>query len=237
MRNGFFIWRREVAAYLHTPMAYALMAGFLVIGGYFFSVFLVSSQQADMRPFFSNMSLILLFMAPILTMRLWAEESSHGTDEVLLTQPVTFTQAVLAKYLAAVAIFAIMLLITGLYPLILNYYGRPEWGVVITGYLGFMLLGGTFLAAGLFTSSLSDSQMVAGVVGFALLLLLWVISWAADALGGQLGEILKLLSVTEHYQDFHRGIIDTRNVIFYLSWIAGFNFFTIRMVEKRTWGN
>ncbi len=237
MRNAFFIWKREVLAYLQTPTAYAAMAVFLVIGGYFFSVFLINTQQADMRPFFGNMGLIMLFISPVLTMRLLAEETSQGTDEILFTQPITYTQAVLGKYLAAVTVFLIMLLISGVYPIILEYYGNPEWGVVMTGYLGFLLLGSTFLAVGLFTSSLTDSQMVAGIIGFAVLLLLWVVSWAADTIGGTVGSILRVMAVTEYYQDFRRGIIDTRNVLFYLSFIVGFLFLTGRMVEKRTWGS
>ncbi len=237
MRTAYYIWRREVFNYLYTPMAYVAAAVFLVIGGYFFSVLLFASQQADMRPYFSNMGLIMLFIAPLLTMRLLAEESSQGTDEVLFTQPVTITQVVLGKYAAAVTVFLMMMLSASVYPLILEYYGQPEWGVMLTGYLGFALLGASFLAVGLFASSLTDNQMIAALVGFALLLLLWIISWAADAVGGMAGQVLRLISVTEYYQDFRRGILDTTNIAFYLTFITGFVFLAGRFVDRRTWGS
>jgi len=235
MRETWAIFKRELGTYLLTPTAYAAMAGFLVIAGYFFSVSVLGTRMADMRGVMGNMSLVFLFIAPILTMRLLADEARQGTAELIFTSPVTITQVVVGKYLAALAVLLLLTGITFTYPAILELQGGPDWGPIWAGYLGFFLLAATFLAAGMFTSSLTDSQMVAGVLGFALLLLLWVISWAGDTLGPPLDGILRSLSVTEHFLDFRKGIIDTKHIVFYLSMIAGFLFLSVRVVESRNW--
>jgi len=232
------IWsvlKRELKTYLYTPLAYALAAVFLVIGGYFFSIILLQSQLADLRPFFGNMGLITAFLAPVLTMRLLADEARQGTGELLFTSPLTITQAVVGKYLASVGVVILILAVTLFYPGLLEYYGNPDWGPVAAGYLGFVLMVGVFLAVGTFTSSLTDSQLIAGALGFALLLGLWVIGWAADAVAGPVGEVLSELSVPQHFLDFRKGIIDTEHIVFYLSLIAGFLFLAIQVMMRKTW--
>ena len=235
MTKVWYIFKREVKAYLYTPLAYALAAVFLVIGGYFFSVMLFSSQQADLRPFFGNMGLISAFLAPILTMRLLADEARQGTGELLFTSPLTIGQAVLGKFLAAVAVVVLILSVTLLYPGCLEYYGNPDWGPVASGYLGFVLMVGVFLAAGVFTSSLTDSQLIAGASGFALLLGLWIIGWAADSLGGTVGEVVEYLSVPQHFLDFRKGVVDTEHIVFYASLIIGFLFLAVQVMARKTW--
>ncbi len=235
MKKIWAVTKREISTYLYTPTAYAVLAAFLVISGYFFSLSVLTTQSASVQSTLGNAGLIMVFMAPILTMRLLAEESNLGTSEVLFTTPVSIGQVVAGKFLGGFAIITLLIVLMMAYPLVLDYYGNPDWGVMLSGYLGFWLMAGAFLAAGIFTSSLTNSQMVAGVAGIALLMLLWVIDWAAQALGAPLEQILMPLSVTRHFADFNRGIIDTQSIIFYLSLIVGFLFLSGRVLESRQW--
>ena len=235
LAKTWFIFRREVAAYFLSPAAYAVMAVYLLICGYFFSVSLIASQAAEMRGALGNMGITFLFMAPILTMRLLAEERRQGTDELLLTSPLSVGAIVAGKYLAVTAVYALILTITGIYPVIISIFGDPDAGPIITGYIGLFLLGASFLAVGVFASSVTDNQMVAGVVGFGILLLLWIFSWAGDALANDLGRALQAVSILNRFDDFRKGILDLANVLFYLSYIFGFLFLAVRMVEKRRW--
>lgn len=235
MKKIWSVAKREFTSYLYTPMAYALMAGFLMITGYFFSMSVLGTRLAMVRPMLGNAGLVLVFLAPILTMRLLADEVQQNTAEVLFTTPVTTGQVVAGKFLGALGVVTIMMIIMLVFPLTLDQFGNPDWGVVLSGYLGFWLMAGGFLAAGLFTSSLTDSQLVAGVAGVALLLLLWVIDWAGSTLGEPFEAILARLSVTGNFVDFSRGIIDTQHIVFYLSMIIGFLFLSIRVLDSRQW--
>lgn len=235
LAKTWYVFRREMAAYFLSPVAYVVMAVYLLICGYFFSVSLIATQAAEVRGVLGNMGITFLFMAPVLTMRLLAEERRQGTDELLLTSPLSVGEIVAGKYLAAAAMFAVTLLITGLYPGIVAIYGDPDIGPILTGYLGLFLLGSAFLAVGVFASSVTDNQMVAGVIGFGILLLLWVFSWAGDSLANEIGRVLSAVSILSRFDDFRRGILDLANVIFYLSYIAGFLFLAVRMVERRRW--
>ncbi len=235
MRKIWIVAKRELMTYLQTPMAYALMAGFLMITGYFFSMSLLGSRAASVQSMLGNAGLILVFVAPILTMRLLADEDRQGTSEILFTTPVSVGQVVVGKFAGALMIMTALLLIMLVFPLVVDQFGNPDWGVVLSGYFGFWLMMTAFLAAGVFTSSLTDSQLVAGVAGVALLLLLWVIDWAAGSLGAPIGPILARLSITNHFVEFNRGIIDTKNIVFYLSLTFGFLFLGTRIVESRRW--
>ena len=230
-----WIARRELRAYFLSPLAYVVTAVFLLINGYIFAAMLLTSRYADLRLVLANMAVTLIFIVPVLTMRVLAEERRQGTDELLLTSPLTVAQIVIGKYLAALVLYALILALTGVYPLILWKYGHPEFMPMLTGYLGVFLLGAAFLAAGVFASSLSDSQVVAGAVGFGLLLTLWIIDWAAGGLQGTAAKILQQLSVLRHLGDFQKGVIDSGHVLFYLSLGFVFLFLAVRMVEKRRW--
>jgi len=235
MNKVWTIAKREVYCYLFTPTAYALMAAFLTVSGYFFAISVISSRYASVQSMLGNSGLIMVFVAPLLTMRLLADEANQGTEEMLFTNPVTTGQVVAGKFLGAAIILTVLILIMLIYPFVLDYYGNPDWGVTIAGYIGFWLMSNAFLAAGIFTSSLTDSQLVAGVSGVALLLLLWVIDWAGGALGPPMEDIFYHLSVTERFIDFNRGIIDTGNVSFYVCLIIGFLFLSVRVVDSRQW--
>jgi ABC-2 type transport system permease protein len=248
------IFKKELRLYFVSPIAYAVFAIFsLVAGWFFYNVFafytLVSMQAAmnpsmarDMsvtegvlRPLFQNISVIMLLMMPILTMRLIAEEKKSGTIELLLTFPVRDGEVLMGKYLAALTLFAGMLALTLVYPVLVAWTTRLEWGPLLTGYLGLLLQGAAFIAIGILISSLTENQIVAAVATFGVLLIFWVISWAQDAAGPNLGRVLSHLSLTEHFDSFAKGVIDTKDVIYYLNLIILSLFLTLRSLESKRW--
>lgn len=235
MSGSWVVLKKELRGFLLSPLAYVLLAVILGLGGYFFAIFLLITGVASMNGFFSNMGVVLIFIAPVLTMRLLAEEQQRGTMELLMTTPISITQVVLGKFFAAVVVFALALVISLIYVLILLNFGKPEIGPIMTSYLGFLLLGATYLAVGLFASSLTDSQMVAGVVGFGILLVFWVVGWVAGTIPGVAGQVAGAISILDHNSDFIKGVVDTTHIVYYLSMIVAFLYLTVRMVERRTW--
>lgn len=248
------VFKKEMRLYFVSPIAYAIFAIFALISGWFFyNVFafyaLVSMRAAMnpmlgrdlsvaegvLRPLFSNISVIMLLMMPILTMRLFAEEKRSGTIELLLTYPVRDGEVLLGKYLAALAVFVGMLGLTLVYPALVLWTADLEWGPLATGYLGLLLQGAAFIAVGLLISSLTENQVVAAVATFGTLLIFWVISWAADAAGPTLGQILAHISLTEHFDSFGKGVIDTKDVIYYLNLTVLSLFLTLRSLESKRW--
>jgi ABC-2 type transport system permease protein len=234
------IARRELDAYFVSPIAYLVTAAFLVISGFFFSVFLISAQQQPnnditqvMQGLFNNINVILLFIAPLLTMRLLADEQRSGTIEVLLTAPVRDWEVVLGKFLAALALFLVMLLLTLLYPLFIwRMGGNPDWGPVFGGYLGLILLAGATLSIGTLASALTENQIVAAVIAFAILLVLWLIGAAGTVWTGA-AEVFRALSILERSDNFARGVINLEDIVYYLSLIIGTLFITTRILETR----
>jgi ABC-2 type transport system permease protein len=188
-----------------------------------------------LRPLFSNLSVILLLIMPLLTMRLIAEERRAGTIELLLTYPIRDGAVLAGKYLAALALYAMMIGLTLAYPAMVAYFAQLEWGPLLTGYLGLLLMGAAFLAVGLFASSLTENQIVAAVITFGVLLMFWVIGWSADYAGGAFGRVLAHLSILEHNESFSRGVVDTKDVIYYVNFTALALFLTLRALESRRW--
>lgn len=231
------IFKRELRSYLLSPLAYVLLAVFVGLGSYFFSVILLSTRIADLGGYFANMALVAMFIAPLLTMRLWSEEEQKGTAELLLTSPVTMAGIVLGKYLAALVVYLVAVGISLLYPLILGLYGEPDWGPVISSYLGFILLGATYLAVGFFASSLTSSQLLAGVTGIGILLLFWIVGWLSSALGPGVGQVAGYLSVLNQFDDFLKGILDSTHLVYYGSLIAAFLFLSVQNLQRRVWGD
>jgi len=172
---------------------------------------------------------------PMITMRTYAEEKRSGTIELLLTSPLTDVQIILGKFLGAMGLFAAMLLVTMLDIAILFRLGNPEWKPIVTGYLGLLLMGGCFISVGLLISSLTKNQIVAGFMTFAVFLLLWVINWFGEGSGPTGRAVLSFLSITEHLDDFTRGIIDTKHVVYYLSFITFGLFLTAKSVDSERW--
>jgi ABC-2 type transport system permease protein len=235
MRNIWAIARREIASYFVSPVAYVVGALFLLISGFLFAVILGQSNEASMRGIFGNFAVIFLFIVPALTMRLLAEEQRTGTLELLLTAPVRDYELVLGKFLGVFLLLLILLAATLVYPAILVIADNPDRGPILSGYLGVILAGAAFLAIGLFASSLTQNQIIAALLAFAILLLFWL----ADALGnftaGRIGDLFRFLSLTRHFDEFPRGVIDTRHVIYFLSVIAAALFFTVQSVQARRW--
>lgn len=248
------IYRKELQHYFQSMTAYVMIGSFLALSGYFFySVFRYYnylSYQAGrepyladnlnliegvMRPLMGNVSVVLLFVLPLLTMRLLAEERRQGTFELLLTYPLSDLAAVMGKYLAALTVFAVMIAGTLLYPLMLAIFSNPEPGPIVTGYLGLFLMGTSFIAMGIFFSSLTSSQIVAGAATFGVSLFFLVIGWASPFAGPTLAKVITQLSLLEHYNSFSKGIIDLHDVTYYLFLTTFFLFVTLRSLESSHW--
>jgi ABC-2 type transport system permease protein len=255
MTNVLAIARRELHSYFASPIAYVIIGLFALLFGWFFNAILgffvqqsmqmgqfgmpgpavMNINQQLIRPLFLNASVVILFVMPMITMRTYAEEKRSGTIELLLTSPVRDVEIILGKFLGALGLYGLMLGITLVYMVILFWYGDPEPWPVAAGYLGLVLLGGCFLSLGLFISSLTKNQIVAGMITFAAFLMLWVINWLGDSAGPTTQAIVSYLSITEHFDDFARGVIDTKHVVFYLSFIVFGLFLTAKSVDSERW--
>jgi ABC-2 type transport system permease protein len=236
VQNTLAIAQRELKSYFVSPVAYVVTAFFLVVAGYLFSAILLQSNEATLRFLQSNLSVIWLFVTPFLTMRLLAEEQRTGTIELLLTNPVREFEVVLGKYLGALTFLFFMLAFTLYYPaLIYLLQGRPDVGPMAAGYLGIVLQAGAFLAVGLLASSLTDNQMISAMLSFAVLLIMWLADAVANNLGSPAREIFRYLSITQHFQDFPRGIIDTTHVVYFLSVVAACLALTMLSLQTRRW--
>jgi ABC-2 type transport system permease protein len=252
MRNILAITQREVSAYFVSPIAYVLIGFFALLFGWFFYVPLAYFEQQSMQmgmnptqalninqmlvgPTLMNTTVIMLFLFPLITMRTYAEEKRSGTIELLLTSPVTDVEIIIGKFLGAMLLYAAMLAVTLLHMAILFIFGDPEWKPIATGYLGLLLMGGCFLSLGLFISSLTKNQIVAAMATFAVFLMLWVINWISTFVGPTTQTVLQYLSLTEHFDDFAKGIIDTKHVIYYLSFMAFGLFLTAKSVDSERW--
>jgi len=187
------------------------------------------------RPLFLNASVLLLFVLPMITMRTYSEEKRSGTIELLLTAPLTDFQIIMGKFLGAMALYAAMLAVTLVHLGVLFAFGTPEWIPIATGYLGLLLMGGCFISVGLLISSFTRNQIVAVMATFAVFLLLWVINWAGPLTGPRTSAVLDYLSITSHLDDFTRGVVDTKHVVYYVSFIAFGLFLTARSVDTERW--
>ena len=243
MSNILAIAHKEVKGYFASPIAYIVIGFSAILFGWFFINILYYFERISMQagtgfggapgsvnvnemvisPLLLNVSVILLFTLPLVTMRIYSEEKRSGTIELLLTSPLTDLQIVVGKFLGGLVLYAAMLAITMVHVGFLFVFGNPEWRPVATGYLG------------LFISSLTRNQIVAGMVTFAVFLLLWVINWIATFTGPTTQAVLNYLSITDHLSDFARGVIDTKHLVYYVSFIAFSLFLTVRAVDSERW--
>jgi ABC-2 type transport system permease protein len=252
--NVLAIFKREVRAYFTSPIAYVLLAIFAFICGFMFTNILAQFQRISfqsamnpgmaqglnatewvVRPLLRNVAVILLFLMPIITMRLFAEERKTGTLELLLTFPIRDVELLAGKFLAAVAVLLLMLALPLVNTLMLAALAPLEWRAISVAFAGLILLGMTFLAMGLFFSSLTENQIVAAVLTFGAALVFWIIEWAADAAGGGFGQVLSHLSIIRHFDSFQRGVIESKDLIFYLNFIFFGLFLTMRSIESHRW--
>jgi ABC-2 type transport system permease protein len=253
MRNVWTIARRDLRAYFTSPIAYIVIAGFLVIMGWMFFFNLshfnlqnlqyqqfnmgkgVSITDGIIRPLYGNMNVIFLFLVPFITMRLFAEERKQHTIELLMTSPVTLTEIIFGKFLSSLLLVLVMLALTTVYPIILFLKGNPDLGPIVSSYLGTLLLAGCYLSLGVLFSSLTENQIVAGALTFAAGLFFWLVSWAQQAAGPFWSDVLSYLSLIQHYNNFSQGLIDSSDVIFYCSFIGIGLFLTHRVLDSFRW--
>ena len=234
MKNVLYIAGKELRSYFVSPVAYVIVALWLVATGFFFWLVVSSSGDASMRSVFGVTIVLLLLISPALTMRLLAEESRTGTLELLLTAPVRDWSVVVGKFLGALGLYAVMIGLTLFYPILLVILnGNPDWGPIWSGYLGLLLLGMAFLSVGLFASSLTSNQMVSAVIAFVILLVLFIIGQVAANLGAGVSDFVAKLSLSDRFDPFPRGIVDLKDVIFYLTFTAVMLFITVQRVEAR----
>jgi ABC-2 type transport system permease protein len=248
MSGMFAIMRKEWKHYFITPAAYVVMALFAVISAFFFysmlAVFVVQSLGGGqfgggnldvnaqvLQPLAFDIGITLLFLLPMITMRLYAEEANSGTIELLKTSPIRRLDIILGKFFAAFGLLIILLIIAALYVAVVAHFGSPDLRAAAAGFLGLALLGGAFLAIGLLISSFTKNQIVAGVITFVLFLLLWVADWVTAYGSGAVSKVIAYLSVTSHLQNFTQGIVDLKDVVFYLSLIVAGLFLTARRME------
>jgi ABC-2 type transport system permease protein len=230
------IFRREFNAYFTSPTGYIFLGMALLLSGWFFSVGNLMTLSTDMSGFFDSLGLIFLFLVPMLTMRLLAEEKRNKTDQILLTAPVSVFQIVFGKYLAALAIFGLSLVIMLIYPLILQFYSTPPIGSILVLYVGFFLLGAALLAVGLFISALTESQITSAIASFAAMLFLWLADLIASLVGNQvLSTVIGWLSVLKRFEEFTLGVLNFSSIVYYISFAAVFVFLTIQVIEKKRW--
>jgi ABC-2 type transport system permease protein len=254
MSNILAITQKELKGYFASPIAYVVIGFYALIYGFFFYSLVLYFDRQSMqmlglgagsppvnvnenmiRPAFLNAMVVFLFVLPMITMRTYSEEKRSGTIELLLTSPLTDFEIIMGKFLGAMSLYVAMLAVTLIHIGLLFMASRPEWIPILTTYLGLILMGGCFIAVGLLISSLTKNQIVAVMVTFTVFLMLWVINWIASFTGPTAQQVLNYLSITDHLDDFTRGIIDTKHVVYYVSFIAFGLFLTARAVDTERW--
>jgi ABC-2 type transport system permease protein len=253
VKNIWTICQRELYAYFVSPIAWVLLTIFAVLSGFFTYIISASFVRAGLEsqmsgqpiplnvneqiiaPCFSNIAVVGLFLIPLISMRLFAEEKRQGTIELLATSPVHDLEIVIGKWLSAVLMYGALLLVLLLDFVFLFMYGNPDWKPVVTGFLGILLQGATLLAFGTFISTLTRNQIVAGAIGFALALVLWILNWTTAFGNSDLVQVLNYVSILSHMDSFSRGVIDTKDLVYYLSMIFLGLFLTARSLESLRW--
>jgi ABC-2 type transport system permease protein len=251
--NVITICRKEIGSYFRSPIAYGVMAFFALVTGYFFyagvAVYLAQAIRSSMmgqaipmnvdeivvRNVLGNTAVVGLFLIPMITMRLFAEEKRSGTIELLVTSPIRDIEIIVGKWMAALILYMAMLALVLINLLVLFAYGKPDWRPMMVGFLGLTLMGGSLLAIGTFVSTWTKNQIVAGTAGFGICLMLWVLEWSSSFSSSTGGRIASYLSVLSHFDSFSRGVLDSKDIIFYFSMIVFGLFLTARSMESMRW--
>lgn len=252
--NFYPVFKKEMRSYFHSPIAYVVFFVFVSICGYFFftdlTYYNMLSFQASrnpylmgnlnpsemvIRPMFGNISVIMLFILPMLTMRLFSEERKSGTFELLFTYPLRDWEILLGKFFACLTVALMMVSLTVLYPVLVAWLTTPELGTILTGYLGLIFLGAAFISLGILISSLTENQIVAVALTFGAMMILFVVGWSETYAGPFWGTFLSDISITRHFQSFSKGVLDTRDIVFYLLFTLLFMFLTLRSLESKRW--
>jgi len=235
MRNMWLFCQKELRAYFNSPVAYIVLTVFLLIVGYFFTAPLFLNGQATMRPLFSMVPLVFLFFVPAITMRLLAEEKRSGAIELLVTLPTRDWEIVLGKFAAAWLLIATAVLLTLVYTFSVSALGDLDGGETFGGYLGMLLLGGAFAAIGVWASSLTRNQIVAFIIALALIAALYLVGDLLALMPISLAPVLQFVSVSYHFENIARGVVDTRDLIYYFSLIFLMLYLANRALESRKW--
>jgi ABC-2 type transport system permease protein len=235
MNNAITIFRREMRSYFNSPVAYIVITLFLLVSGYFFSSTLFLNNSADLRSLFGIAGFILMLFTPAVTMRLLAEERRAGTIEILVTLPVTDEEIVVGKFLAGFALTAISIVLTFIAYLTITALGNADTGAAFGGYLGLILMGGVYVAIGMFTSSLSPNQIIAFIVGFVIIFAFFMLDKILPFMPDALASFFEYLSIDYHYGNISRGVIDSRDLIYYFSMIFFFLYLAVKMTQLRKW--
>ena len=237
MRGITLIFSKELSTYLGSPMAYIVSAIFIALSGASFTTYLAQTSYTDtsIRGFLEAAQLLIMLFSVLLTMRLISEEKKLGTWELLLTAPVREYEIVLGKFFSSLFVLAGMLILTLYFPILLMIFGDPDTGPILTSYLGLILLGSASLAIGIFTSSLTANQMVSAVIAVGILYGLWFLGIISNLIPEPASAILSYFSLSYHFPNFIRGVVDTRDIIYYISVTAVFLFLSVRSIETERW--
>ena len=256
MRNVLTIAGKEIRSYFSSPVAYVLLAAYLALAGYFFYALLIAFNQtlqiySMMRnpemltrfnlnqmvivPLLHNMSVLLIFIVPAVTMRMFPEEKRAGTYELLLTSPVRVGEIVLGKFLGGLALVLLMVALSGLFGLLVTIYGNPELPMMLSGYLGLALMAMSFLAIGTLISSFTDNVVIAYVGSLFALLVLYTIGWLGETVQGVAGGLIRYASITDHFQELTKGVIDSKDIVYFATLLVVGLFLTQRSVESVRW--
>jgi ABC-2 type transport system permease protein len=233
LRKILAIARKDIEYFFVSPIGYVVLAVFFFVTGFFFYLIVSQYPVASMNPVFQNSTILLLFLTPMITMKLWSEEEKSQTAELLRTSPLTLWEIVLGKYLAVCTFALAMISSTFVYLLIILYAGNPDPGPVFTNYLGFILTAMAFFALGFLASTLSENQIVSAVIAYGMLLMLWVVGAAGGSIQGPVGAILQYVSIFEHVDDFMKGVIDLGHVVYFLSLVFIGLFFSVKVLEGK----
>lgn len=233
------IFKRELAAYFRSPVAYCIIGFFMVITGYFFWRINIVSQSVEFQSTLSNLTMYLIFLCPVITMKLLAEEKKNGTEVLLRTSPISLWQVVVGKFLAAFVVLFIMVALTVVFPVIMTVLvgseGTIPWLSILGGYIAFILMGAAFLSVGLFTSSTTENQIVAAVSGIVVLFVLLYVQQVGAVIGGTWGKILEWISLSSRYSDFAAGAFKISSLIFYVVFTLVMLFVTTVNMERKRW--
>ncbi|MDF2566727.1 MAG: hypothetical protein K0R90_183 [Oscillospiraceae bacterium] len=230
------IFRRELGSYFSSPIGYIFLAVYYLFSGYFFLGTTLVADTNSLSGVFQSLFTVLMFIVPLLTMRLMSEDKKLKTDQLLLTSPLNLSSLVYGKFFAALIVFLVGVAITPVYALIINIFAQPEWIVVIGNLVGLILLGAALISIGLFISSLTENQLIAAIGGFAIMMIFMLIDGLSSVIPIDIvKKIIDGISFSTRYGEFTTGIFNISSVLYFISVVVIFNFFTVRVLEKKRW--
>jgi ABC-2 type transport system permease protein len=235
MKKVIPVFRREIFAYFFSPMAYIVISVFLLLTGWFFTSELFLADDSSLRSVFAIIPFIFIFFAPAITMRLLSEEKKSGTIELLVTMPISDLEIVLGKYFAGLGLLVVALFFTLPYALTILVLGKPDIGMLITGYLGLILMGASYISVGVFASTISKNQVVSFIIAFMIIFILFLIDKFLPVMPAYLVPLLQYLSIDYHFANISRGVIDSRDLVYYLSLIIFMLSLAKLSLESRKW--